>query len=202
MQQNVTNLWEDLKILWVLVVFVGFLVGWGFLCVWRIGGRLFLCLVWFFGGLGVWGARELWLFVGGELLWGNTSNRKQASFQNQGLSHFCLLVWASRLHRPWTIPQFWWLLWLPALSGCFLPDQNPESLRSQISCTHHKHRTGKRVTFRLQLIPHGLKTIFPMLRTALSVSFQDCLQLWNFLFSTNLWQEGKKMPFNSNFKMF
>lgn len=201
MQQIVTNLWEDLKTLWVFGFFVELLVVWGFVCVWRVWGVVSLIglVFWFFQGLE---AGRLCLFVGGELLWGNISNMEQASFQKQCLSHFCLLVWASRLHRPWTIPQFWWLLWPPVLSDCFLPDQNPESLRSQISCTHHKQGTGKCVTFRQQLIPHGLKTIFPMLWTSFSVSFQGCLQLWNFLFSANLWWEGKEMPFNSNFKMF
>lgn len=147
------------------------------------------------------GGWMVWLFVGGEVLWGNASNRKQASFQKHCLSHFCLLVWASRLHKSWTTPQFGWLLCPLVLSDCFAPNWNPESLRSQISCTHHKHRTWKCLAFRQQLIPHILKTIFPMLWPSLSVSFRDCFQLWNFLFSTNLYREGKEMPFNTNFKM-
>lgn len=115
MQQIVTNLWEDLKTLWVFGFFVELLVVWGFVCVWRVWGVVSLIglVFWFFQGLE---AGRLCLFAGGELLWGNISNMEQASFQKQCLSHFCLLVWASRLHRPWTIPQFWWLLWPPVLS--------------------------------------------------------------------------------------
>lgn len=156
MQQSVTNLWEDFKIQ-VFGFFVEFLVVWVFLCV--EGEWLFLCLVWGFGSFWGWGRGCGYLLKNYFEEIPQTENRQV--FKKQSLSHFCLLVWAFRLCRSWIIPQFWWLLWPPILSDCFSPDRNPESLRSLIPCTHHKHGTGKCIIFRHQWIPHSLKTIFP-----------------------------------------
>lgn len=94
MQQSVTQLWEDLDILHVFGFAVGFLVVWVCLCMRKVGSCFSVWFEWFF--LLEWGM--VWLFVGEELIWGNTSNRKQGSFQKQCLSGFCLLIWASRLH--------------------------------------------------------------------------------------------------------
>lgn len=181
MKQSVTNLWEDLKILQVFEFSVGFLVVWG--------------QVFFGGGDGV------------AICWRRIVLRK---YIKQETSKFSKTISAPLLPSGLSIqasqvldyPSTFMVVVGPSPFRLFLQTgtQNHWDPKSHAHIT--KHGTGKCVTFRQQLIPHGLKTFFPMLWPSLSVSFQDCFQLWNFLFYTNLWKEGKEMPFNSNFKMF